>query len=58
MKHKVGMTFFDINGTGKTSRDTFEIIYSYSPGRATIPKFVQRIEAKSVVPDSFCKERT
>jgi hypothetical protein len=50
--------FFDINGTRKTPRDTSEIIYSYSPGRDTIPKFVQRIEAKSVVPDSFCKEPT
>jgi nitrogen regulatory protein P-II 1 len=55
-KHKVGMTFFDINGTGRTPRGAPEVIHSYSTGRSTIPKFVQRIEVKSVVPDSSAKQ--
>ena len=28
-KHKLGITFFDIQGTGRTPRSTSEIIHSY-----------------------------
>lgn len=56
MKHKVGMTIFDLNGTGRTSRDAPEVIYPYSTGRTTIPKFLQRVEVKSVRPDSSAKQ--
>jgi nitrogen regulatory protein P-II 1 len=56
MKHKLGMTFFDINGTGRTPRGAPEVIHSYSTGRSTIPKFVQRIEVKCVVSDSSVKQ--
>ena len=56
MKYKVGVTFFDVNGTGRTPRDAPEVIHSYSTRRTTIPKFVQKIEVKIVVPDSSAKQ--
>ena len=55
-RHKVGITFFEINGTGRTPREAPEIVHSYMTGRTTIPEFVKRIEVKSIVPDSSAKQ--
>ena len=56
MKYKVGMTFFDVNGTGRTPRDAPGVIHSYSTRRTTIPKFVQKIEVKMRCTDSSAKQ--
>jgi|SRR5215203_5971655 len=52
LKNKVGMTFFEISGTGRTPRQAPEIVDTYMTGRTTIPKFIKRIEVKTIVPDS------
>ena len=52
-KHKLGITFFDIQGTGRTPRSTSEIIHSYQTGRTTIPKFIGRVLVISIVSDSI-----
>ncbi len=54
-KHNAGITFFNIQGTGRTPRATSEIIHSYQTGRTIIPKFIGRILVISVVPDSIAK---
>ncbi len=55
LRNKMGMTFFEISGTGRTPRNAPEIIDSYMTGRTTMPKFVKKIEVKSIVPDSSAK---
>jgi nitrogen regulatory protein P-II 1 len=55
-KHKVGVTFFDIQGTGRTPRSSSEIIHSYQTGRTTIPKFIGRILVISIVSDSVINQ--
>ena len=52
LKNNMGMTFFEISGTGRTPRQAPEIIDTYVTGRTTVPKFVKRMEVKTVVPDS------
>jgi nitrogen regulatory protein P-II 1 len=47
----LGITFFDIQGTGRTPRSTSEIIHSYQTGRTTIPKFIGRVLVISIVSD-------
>ena len=55
-KHKLGITFFDIQGTGRTPRSTSEIIHSYQTGRTTIPKFIGRVLVISIVSDSIVNQ--
>lgn len=52
LKHKVGVTFFDIQGTGRTPRSTSEVIHSYQTGRTIVPKFIGRILVLSIVSDT------
>jgi nitrogen regulatory protein P-II 1 len=54
-KHNAGITFFNIQGTGRTPRSTTEIIHSYQTGRTVVPKFVGRIMVVSIVSDSIAK---
>ncbi len=54
-KHNAGITFFNIQGTGRTPRSTTEIIHSYQTGRTFVPKFIGRIMVISIVLDSFAK---
>ena len=49
------LTFFEISGTGRTLRQAPEIIDTYVTGRTTVPKFVKRMEVKTVVTDSFAQ---
>ena len=55
-KHKLGITFFDIQGTSRTPRFTSEIIHSYQTGRTTIPKFIGRVLVISIVSDSIVNQ--
>jgi len=55
-KHKLGITFFDIQGTGRTPRSTSEIIHSYQTGRITTPKFIGRVLVISIVSDSIVSQ--
>ena len=55
-KHKLGITFFDIQGTGRTPRSTSEIIHSYQTGRTTVPKFIGRVLLISIVSDSIVNQ--
>ena len=55
-KHKLGITFFDIQGTGRTPRSTSEIIHSYQTGRTTVPKFIGRVLVISIVSDSIVNQ--
>jgi nitrogen regulatory protein P-II 1 len=54
-KHNAGITFFNIQGTGRTPRSTSEIIHSYQTGRTVVPKFIGRIMVVSIVSDSIAK---
>ena len=54
-KHSAGITFFNIQGTGRTPRSTSEIIHSYQTGRTIIPKFIVGIIVISIVTDSIAK---
>jgi nitrogen regulatory protein P-II 1 len=54
-KHNAGITFFNIQGTGRTPRSTTEIIHSYQTGRTVVPKFIGRIMVISIVSDSNAK---
>ena len=58
LRHKLGMTFFEIFGTGRTPRASPEIIDSYVTGRTNIPKFIKRTEVKTILPDSSLKQIT
>jgi nitrogen regulatory protein P-II 1 len=52
--HNVGgITFYEINGAGRTKRDSIpEIVQSYMTGRSITPDYVKRIKVELVVPDS------
>ncbi len=39
-KHKAGITFFDIQGTGRTPRSIPEVVHAYQTGRKTVPRFI------------------
>jgi nitrogen regulatory protein P-II 1 len=54
-KNHAGITFFNIQGTGRTPRPTSEIIHSYQTGRTIVPKFIERILVISIVSDSIVK---
>jgi nitrogen regulatory protein P-II 1 len=42
LKHKAGITFFEINGTGRTPSAASEIVGTRMTGRTSVPKFVNR----------------
>ena len=53
-KHKVGgMTFYEINGAGRTKREALpEMVRSYMTGRMITPDYVKRIKVETIVSDS------
>lgn len=53
-KHNVGgMTFYEINGAGRTKRDAMpEIVQSYMTGRTTTPEYAKRLKVETIVSDS------
>lgn len=53
-KHSgVGITFYEINGAGRTKRDTIpEIVESYMTGRSIVPEYAKRTKIEIIVPDS------
>jgi|SRR4051794_12760550 nitrogen regulatory protein P-II 1 len=54
-KHKAGITFFEIQGSGRSPRVTQEIVHFYQTGRKTTPNFVARVLVITIVPDSDTK---
>lgn len=52
-KHHMGITFFEIQGTGRTPRQTPENIQFYQTGRTTIPKYIEKIFVISIVSDAL-----
>ena len=47
-----GITFYEINGAGRTKRDSIpEIVQSYVTGRSIIPDYTKRIKIELVVSD-------
>src|ERR671924_845793 len=53
-KHNVGgMTFYEINGAGRTKREALpEMVRSYMTGRTITPDYVKRIKVETIVSDS------
>ena len=53
-KHNVGgITFYEINGAGRTKRDTIpEMVRSYMTGRTITPDYVKRTKVETIVSDS------
>ena len=54
-KHKVGgMTFYQINGAGRTKRDALpEMVRSYMTGKMITPDYAKRIKVETNVSDSL-----
>jgi nitrogen regulatory protein P-II 1 len=54
-KHKVGgMTFYQINGAGRTKREALpEMVRSYMTGRMITPDYAKRIKVETIVSDSL-----
>ncbi len=53
-KHNVGgITFYEINGAGRTKRDAIpEIVNAYVTGKTITPEYVKRIKVETIVSDS------
>jgi nitrogen regulatory protein P-II 1 len=53
-KHKVGgMTFYQINGAGRTKREALpEMVRSYMTGKMITPDYAKRIKVETIVSDS------
>jgi nitrogen regulatory protein P-II 1 len=53
-KHDVGgITFYEINGAGRTKRDAIpEIVQSYMTGRTITPDYTKRIKVETIVSDT------
>ncbi|MDR4491777.1 MAG: P-II family nitrogen regulator [Candidatus Nitrosocosmicus sp.] len=51
-RHKAGMTFFDVQGTGRTPKETPENVQFYQTGRNTLPRFIGKTHVISVVSDN------
>ncbi len=48
-----GITFYEINGAGRTKREAVpEMVRSYMTGRTTTLEYVKRTKVEAVVPDS------
>ena len=52
-KHNAGgMSFYDINGAGRTKRDTVpEMVRSYMTGRTIVPDYEKRTKVETIVSD-------
>ena len=47
------ITFYEINGAGRTKRDVIpEIVDSYMTGKTVMPEYAKRIRVDTIVPDS------
>ena len=57
-KHKVGgMTFYQINGAGRTKRKALpEMVRSYMTGRMITPEYAKRIKVETIVSDSLVNQ--
>ena len=57
-KHKVGgMTFYQINGAGRTKREALpEMVQSYMTGRMITPDYAKRIKVETIVSDSLVNQ--
>ena len=57
-KHKVGgMTFYQINGAGRTKREALpEMVRSYMTGRMITPDYAKRIRVETIVSDSLLNQ--
>jgi nitrogen regulatory protein P-II 1 len=57
-KHNVGgMTFYEINGVGRTKRDAVpEMVRAYMTGRMITPDYVKRIKVETIVSDSLVNQ--
>ncbi len=57
-RHKVGgMTFYQINGAGRTKRDALpEMVRSYMTGRMITPDYAKRIKVETIVSDSLVNQ--
>lgn len=57
-KHKVGgMTFYQINGAGRTKRKALpEMVRSYMTGRMITPDYAKRIRVETIVSDSLVNQ--
>ena len=53
-KHNVGgMTFYEINGAGRTKREALpELVRFYMTGRTITPDYVKRTKVETIVSDS------
>ena len=53
-KHNVGgMTFYEINGAGRTERDAVpEMVRAYMTGRTITPDYAKRTKVETIVSDS------
>jgi nitrogen regulatory protein P-II 1 len=53
-KHNVGgITFYEINGAGRTKRDAVpEMVRSYMTGRTITPDYAKRTNVETIVSDS------
>ena len=57
-KHNVGgMTFYEINGAGRTKREALpEMVRSYMTGRMITPDYAKRIKVETIVSDSLVNQ--
>jgi nitrogen regulatory protein P-II 1 len=57
-KHKVGgMTFYQINGAGRTKREALpEMVRSYMTGKMITPDYAKRIRVETIVSDSLVNQ--
>ena len=57
-KHNVGgMTFYEINGVGRTKRDAVpEMVRAYMTGRMITPDYAKRTKVETIVSDSLVNQ--
>ena len=57
-KHNVGgMTFYEINGAGRTKRDAVpERVRAYMTGRTITPDYAKRTKVETIVSDSLVNQ--
>jgi nitrogen regulatory protein P-II 1 len=57
-KHKVGgMTFYEINGAGRTKRDAVpEMVRAYMTGKMITPDYAKRTKVETIVSDSLVNQ--
>jgi nitrogen regulatory protein P-II 1 len=55
-KYKAVLTFYPVEGHGRTKRDPIpEMVESYMTGKKITPEFEQRSKVETIVPDSSVK---